>query len=297
MEIKTQNMQNPSIYITGFSDEAAEDFSEQLRCMQEFGVRYIELRNADGINVADFSREKTKEIRAKLEETGIQVSSIGSPIGKISIEDDFEPHFEAFKGVVETAHSLSAPYIRLFSFYIPEGKPAEEFRGPVLERLSRFVEYAEKEDIVLLHENEKGIYGDIGPRCLDIMEQLSGPKFRAVFDFANFIECGENTLECYSLLEPYIEYIHIKDVSREKGMVVPAGYGDGAVKLILGSFKEKGFGGFLSLEPHLSNFTGLQSLEKNAKKRETSMSQKETWKLALDSLKAILQELSWEAKA
>ena len=248
MEIKTQNMQNPSIYITGFSDEAAEDFSEQLRCMQEFGVRYIELRNADGINVADFSREKTKEIRAKLEETGIQVSSIGSPIGKISIEDDFEPHFEAFKGVVETAHSLSAPYIRLFSFYIPEGKPAEEFRGPVLERLSRFVEYAEKEDIVLLHENEKGIYGDIGPRCLDIMEQLSGPKFWAV-------------------------------------------------KLILGSLKEKGFGGFLSLEPHLSNFTGLQSLEKNAKKRETSMSQKETWKLALDSLKAILQELSWEAKA
>ena len=104
-------------------------------------------------------------------------------------------------------------------------------------------------------------------------------------------------MQCYSLLKPYIEYIHIKDVSREKGIVVPAGYGDGEVKRIMGDLKESGFSGFLSLEPHLSNFAGLQALEQNAKKRETSMSQKETWKLALDSLKAILAALSWEAEA
>ncbi len=294
MEMKKQAS---PIYLTGFSDESAEDFSEQLQYMQEFGIRYIEIRNADGINVADFTKEKREEIRLKLENAGIKISSIGSPIGKISIEDPFEPHFESFKRVVETAQYLKAPYIRLFSFYIPKDKPAADFREAVLERLHRFAEYAEKQDVVLLHENEKGIYGDTGERCADIMKELSSPKFRAVFDFANFIECGEDTPQCYSLLKPYIEYIHIKDVSREKGIVVPAGYGDGEVKRILGDLKESGFSGFLSLEPHLSNFAGLQALEQNAKKRETSMSQKETWKLALDSLKAILAALSWEAEA
>lgn len=294
--MKLSETQSRRITLTGFSDEAAEDFSQQLACMKEFGIEFIELRSADKVNVADFTPEKTAEIYKQLKGAGVQVSSIGSPIGKISVNDPFEPHFEAFQRTVETAHALRAPYIRMFSFYIPKGEKAEKFKETVFQRLHRLKEYAEKEEITLLHENEKGIYGDTGLRCQELMKELYSPRFKAVFDFANFVECGEDTWECYTLLKPYIEYIHIKDVSREKGMVVPAGCGDGQVKRILQALKEEGFSGFLSLEPHLTNFAGLQALEQNAKKRESTLSQKEAWRLALDSLKRILNDLNWEVQ-
>lgn len=276
--------------ISGFADEISPDFSQQLESLREFGVQYMELRGIDSVNVSDLSPEKLQDVKSRLAASGVKVSSIGSPIGKIGIEEPFAPHLEKLKRTLEIQKELGAPYLRMFSFYLPQDRPAEEFRGQVLERLSAMAEEAARWDAVLLHENEKGIYGGNAARCLDIMEQLYGEHFRAVFDFANFVEVGQDTLEAYNMLNPYIEYVHIKDATAEK-KIVPAGKGIGRVEDILRDLTAGGWSGFLSLEPHLVDFAGLAALEQDPQKRGSGLDGKSAWALALSALRDILARI------
>lgn len=276
------------IILSGFSDEIAPELDLQLAAIREWGLSHIELRAADGVNVSDFSTEKVKEVKNKLAGAGVSVSSIGSPIGKIGIEEDFAPHLEKLKRTLEIQKELGAPYLRMFSFYIPQGRAPEDFREEVLDRMGRMVEEAAAWDSVLLHENEKGIYGDSAPRCKELLEAFYGPHFKAVFDFANFVQVGQQTLPAYELLKPYVEYVHVKDAQWGTGAVVPAGQGDGHVKEILTALTGGGWKGFLSLEPHLTDFAGLAALEQDPQKRGSALDGKSAWKLALDSLQEIL---------
>ena len=276
------------IILSGFSDEIAPELDLQLAAIREWGLSHIELRAADGVNVSDFSTEKGKEVKNKLAGAGVSVSSIGSPIGKIGIEEDFAPHLEKLKRTLEIQKELGAPYLRMFSFYIPQGRAPEDFREEVLDRVGRMAEEAAAWDSVLLHENEKGIYGDSAPRCKELLEAFYGPHFKAVFDFANFVQVGQQTLPAYELLKPYVEYVHVKDAQWGTGAVVPAGQGDGHVKDILTDLIGGGWKGFLSLEPHLTDFAGLAALEQDPQKRGSALDGKSAWKLALDSLKEIL---------
>lgn len=276
------------IILSGFSDEIAPELDLQLAAIREWGLSHIELRAADGVNVSDFSTEKGKEVKNKLAGAGVSVSSIGSPIGKIGIEEVFAPHLEKLKRTLEIQKELGAPYLRMFSFYIPQGRAPEDFREEVLDRVGRMVEEAAAWDSVLLHENEKGIYGDNAPRCKELLDAFYGPHFKAVFDFANFVQVGQQTLPAYELLKPYVEYVHVKDAQWGTGAVVPAGQGDGHVKDILTDLIGGGWKGFLSLEPHLTDFAGLAALEQDPQKRGSALDGKSAWKLALDSLKEIL---------
>ena len=276
------------IILSGFSDEIAPELDLQLAAIREWGLSHIELRAADGVNVSDFSTEKVKEVKNKLAGAGVSVSSIGSPIGKIGIEEDFAPHLEKLKRTLEIQKELGAPYLRMFSFYMPKDRDPREFRGEVLDRVGRMVEEAKAWDSVLLHENEKGIYGDNAPRCKELLEAFYGPHFKAVFDFANFVQVGQETLPAYELLKPYVEYVHVKDAQWGTGAVVPAGQGDGHVKEILTALTGGGWKGFLSLEPHLTDFAGLAALEQDPQKRGSALDGKSAWKLALDSLQEIL---------
>ncbi|MBE6730907.1 MAG: sugar phosphate isomerase/epimerase [Ruminococcaceae bacterium] len=276
--------------ISGFSDEICPEFKEQLRCVKAWNVDYIEVRGVDGKNISAYTPEEAVEIKKTLDEYGVKISSIGSPIGKIGIEDDFAPHFESFKNVCELCKVLDTKYIRMFSFYIPQGKNPADYREEVLNRLKAFIDYAKEQGIVLLHENEKGIYGDNAERCLDLMKELYCENFKAVFDFANFIQCEQETMEAYEMLKNYIAYVHIKDAVGPG--VVPAGMGDGKVKDILSLLKAKGFEGFLSLEPHLSDFTGFNALENGEEKQDKIFSDGHfAWQVALNALKGILYDL------
>ena len=255
--------------ISGFADEIAQELDVQIEAVSRLGIQYIEMRGVDGNNLIYHSDAKVKEIKQKLENAGIKLSALGSPLGKIGIEDPFEPHFEEFKRACEIAHRMDTKNIRMFSFYIPEGKE-KEYKGKVFDRLGRFADYAGRNDIVLLHENEKGIYGAKAPECFEIMKKLGSDHFRAIFDFANFVQCGQDTLEAYDLLKDYVDYIHVMDARKENGTVVPVGYGDGNVEAILKKLFASGFDGFLSLEPHLFDFKGFEGLERG---RTASLSQ------------------------
>ena len=246
--------------ISGFADEINGNFDIQLQVLNDINQNYIELRSADGINIADFTLEKAKEVKNKLDEHKISVSSLGSPIGKIGICDDFESHFEKFKHVVTLSKVLKAQYIRMFSFYIPEGK-CDEYKDEVFRRMQKMIDYAKQENVILLHENEKGIYGAMAKECSELMTHFYCENFKAIFDFANFVQCKEDTKNAYELLKDYIAYFHIKDAMIETGEVVLPGTGEGNVEYILEKESQKQGKCFLSLEPHLSNFKGFESLE------------------------------------
>lgn len=246
--------------ISGFSDEINQSIDKQIDVLQEIGQKYIELRNADGINVSDLTIQQAEAVYDKLTAAGIRVSSIGSPIGKINICDDFALHLSLLDHTLELAQLFETPYIRMFSFYVPERKAAD-YEAEVFRRTEQMIEHAVKKNITLLHENEKGIYGDIAVRCKNLMEHFYGENYKAVFDFANFVQCGQDTLEAYEMLHTYIEYVHVKDARQADGEVVLAGDGDGHVEELLKKLDANGYHGYLSLEPHLSNFVGFDRLE------------------------------------
>ena len=281
-----------NLTLTGFSDEIDQNFEKQLNVASACGVKAIEIRGVNGRGIQTYTPAEAEGLKAMLDERGMHVSSIGSPIGKIKITDDFAPHFEVFQNVVALCKVFNASNIRMFSFFVPEGE-AEKYEDEVMARLEKLVDYAAKQGVVLLHENEKHIFGDVAPRCLRIMQRLSCDSFQAVFDFANFVQCGQNTLEAYEMMKPYISYIHIKDAMMANGHVVPAGWGDGHVKEILSRLKAKGYQGYLSLEPHLTDFTGFRSLEDGSAEEKWRMDGETAYRIALDALKAILWELDW----
>lgn len=278
--------------ISGFSDEIAEDVDTQFRVLRKLGIRYFEPRGIDGKNIADLSDAELEGLKGKMEASGIKVSSIGSPIGKVKLEEDFEEHFRQFRRVVEIAGKLDVRYIRMFSFYHEGGAEwTKEERAEVLARLGRMIAYGAERDVVLLHENEKEIYGDTADRCADLMEELGCEHFRAVFDPANFVQCGQDTKAAYERLKGHIAYVHIKDALFSDESVVPAGMGDGNVEYILRSLLAGGYKGFLSIEPHLGSFSGLKDLELDGRMLNLPPGGEGTFTLAYRALEEILDRI------
>jgi sugar phosphate isomerase/epimerase len=238
--------------LCGFADEIAPELDEQIKCFKEIGATHFELRGVYGKNVLDFDKSVRIEIKAKLKANAMGVACIGSPIGKVKIDEPWEKHFERFKIAVDAAEFFEAPLLRIFSYYSPkEGQDVHKHRDEVIRRMRLKADYVKSRNVTIVHENERDIYGDKGKYCLDILQAVDSPKFRAAFDFGNFVQVGENPLDNWPLLKPYSVHIHIKDVSRKEGRPVPAGQGDGHLEEILLDIKKSGYSGFLSLEPHL----------------------------------------------
>jgi sugar phosphate isomerase/epimerase len=239
--------------LSGFVDEISADFTEQCRVASDLGLRYVELRSAWDVNILDLKPEQLTVMQDTLANHGLQVSSIGSPIGKIFIDEPFPPHLDRMRHAAEVAQFFGAPYIRIFSFFLRPGANPPEHRDEVIERMRALARVAVDADVILLHENEKEIYGDVPSRCLDIIRSVGSPHLRLAWDPANFVQVGvQPYTDGYAMLRPHIEYVQIKDALAADGTVVTAGHGDGEVVQTIRALRHDGFDGFFSLEPHLS---------------------------------------------
>ena len=246
------------IKICAFADEADKTVKGQIDALRRCGIGLLEIRGVDGNNVSELTPGEAKEIRKRLDDAGISIFSVGSPIGKVEIRDPFAPHFDLFLRTLETAQILGAEKFRLFSFYHTGIEETSALLDEVTECLSRFLERSAGSGIELCHENEKSIYGDTAARCAELHRAL--PDLGAVFDPANFAACGEDPAAAYRLLADNVSYLHIKDIKKD-GTVVPAGEGIGQIPMILADYRKRG-GGVVTLEPHLAVFDGFAALEK-----------------------------------
>jgi len=258
--------------LTGFADEISPELDEQLDTLAQEYISHMELRSVWNTNVLDLTDDELEWVKSASAQRGIGISSIGSPIGKVSVAEAFGPHLERFRRALRAADAMEAPYVRVFSFFIPEGQEPVRYREEVIDRMGTLAGEAEDSGVRLLHENEKEIYGDVPSRCVDILAGVGSPALRAAWDAANFVQCGVSQpfAEGYESLRPYIEYVHVKDALSGSGKVVPAGEGDGQLPETLSALRASGFDGFFSLEPHLassgmySGFSGPELFRKAA---------------------------------
>lgn len=278
--------------LSAFADEASPLLDEQIKALQEEGISLIELRGVDGKNVSSLTLEEAAAVKAKLDAAGIRLSALGSPYGKASLGVAFDEHLALFKHGIDICKVLDCKRIRMFSFYPAEGVTPADSREEVLRRLTIMLELAEEAGIQLVHENEKGIYGDDTARNADLLH-VFGNRLGFAFDPANFIQCGVNTLEAFEQLHDRITYMHIKDAFLADGAVVCAGHGDGQVPEILRRLnQEREEEIILTVEPHLTVFEGLSNLQdEELKHHERYPDSRTAFHAAVTALKGILANI------
>lgn len=267
------------IKLCAFADEAATSLQEQIAALQRNKIRYLELRNVNGRGVASISLQDAEEYARILKENGIEVYSIGSPIGKVDISVDFDRYLEDITHISRLARIFGTDKIRMFSFY-----NAYEKRDLVISYLCRMVERAKEFGVELYHENEKDIYGDTADRVLDVLQSVPGLK--SVYDPANYLQVGEKAEKTIELLYPKADYFHIKDVIWATGELVPAGYGDGGIDELVANLQGDAV---LSVEPHLAVFDGYSQIDSTEMKHKFHFtSNEEAFDAAVTALKGLL---------
>lgn len=274
------------IQLSAFADEISPDLDVQVEILLSENIRHIDFRSAWGTNILDLSDEQVTQAKKTLDAHGIGVAAIGSPIGKVALDAPFEAHLQRFERAITVAKMVETRYIRIFSFYPPAGGSAADLaaqKDEVIRRLSVMTKRASEENLVLVHENEKDIYGDIITRNVDIMEGVNDPHFRAVLDPANYLQCGQVPYpDAYNATRPWLEYVHVKDV-RADGTLVVAGEGEGRWPQLLQRLREDGYDGFLALEPHLKAAGQFQGF-----------SGRDLFRSASQALQDLLHAMDWQ---
>lgn len=242
--------------LSAFADEAAESLEMQIKALKENGIGYIEPRFIDKKGIITLSDEELYEVRRALDEGGIKVGSLGSPIGKFGIDEDFSEQLEKLQRALRAAEILGAERIRMFSFYIPRDT-RREYLPEISRRLGEFIRLADEKGIRLCHENEEKIFGESPEDVTELFESI--PGLYGIFDPANYCVCGYDPIEGLTATLPRLEYVHIKDgkmkgsPGTENGMIIlPAGKGDGKLAEALDIIDKHTDGTvMLTLEPHL----------------------------------------------
>ncbi len=267
------------VKLSAFSDEAASNIFEQINAMQLNGINYTELRSISGKNVSEFTISECKEYHKNFCDNGIKVFSIGSPLGKVDIDTDFDSYLDLVKKVCEIANVFETNKIRMFSFF-----NAYEKKEKVFEYLNKMVDIANSYGVYLCHENEKEVYGDSAERVLEIMDKVKGLKF--VYDPANYVQMNEPAEKTLKLFHDKVEYFHIKDVINATGELVPAGYGDGDINKLVSLINRDVT---LTLEPHLAVFDAYAKIDNTEMKHKFKFENNlEAFTFAVNALKNIL---------
>jgi sugar phosphate isomerase/epimerase len=241
--------------LSAFADEISPSPDEQIAVLKQCGIRHIELRSILKTNVLDLSDLQVSELKSLLDREGFRLSAIGSPIGKIKIDEPFPPHLQRFRRAVELCKVFGTPNIRIFSYYLTEGGDWDDWRREVLDRMWEKLKIAEKAGVRLLHENEHRIYGDSPDRVRDLMDtvlaQLNGPSLVAVYDPANYVFCGYDPWEGWQKTKEWTGHFHIKDWAAGEKHGRLAGEGQGRIPEVMADAVQRKYDGFATLEPHL----------------------------------------------
>ncbi|MCA9240854.1 MAG: sugar phosphate isomerase/epimerase [Planctomycetales bacterium] len=285
----------PQVILSGFADEAANNKTavEQFAALAALGLEYYSLRFVDvgsGVkNVMELTKTEVARLRKLEDEFGMNVSSIGSPIGKVKLVDQedgtanrYVPFAQYLKKDVaracELAHAFETKLIRGFSFYQPKGQDPWDYVPQAVDQLGQIAEACHRSDLTYGLEVEANLVGQSGQLLAELHRQVDHPAMVTIFDGGNLISQGYSNIECYAQyveMKPSLGWMHIKDYHDPKlkrgGHVqedklknfVPAEIGDSAHELIFRDFREmlpklekklqrRGIPGvFMDLEPHL----------------------------------------------
>jgi len=286
----------PRVILSGFADEAANQKTpvEQFSAFAALGLQYYSIRFldlGDGVkNVMQLGRSDIQKVRRLENEYGLNVSSIGSPIGKVKlldVDDGTKNAYVPFKRylsrdvakVCQLAHAFETKLIRGFSFYHPKDTDPWDHVPQAVDQLGAIAEKCHRSDLTFGLEVEANLVGQNGHLLAEIHRQVNHPAMVLIFDAANVIVQGYTPgelFEQYEAMKPGLGWLHIKDYRDPKrktkgGYVdedamanfVPADQGFSGHEAILRDFaqmipklerklRRRGIPGvFLDLEPHV----------------------------------------------
>lgn len=272
------------IYLSAFADEISPDLETQIEVLRSENIHFVDFRSAWNTNVLDLTDEQVMQAKELLNGKGIQVAAIGSPIGKVPVDTPFEEYMQRFERALAVAEMFGTRYIRIFSFYPSSDQPdTVAHREKVLHFLHEMTERSSAAQVTLLHENEKGIYGDTIARNAELLQSVDHPNFRAAFDPANYLQCQQVPYpDAYEAVRPWLGYVHVKDVAPD-GTLVVAGEGAARWRELLQRLRDDGYSGYLALEPHLAisgKYQGFSGID--------------LFRRAARALQGLLHEIEWD---
>ncbi len=240
--------------ITCFADEISAVLYEQVEVLHSLNIKWLEFRSAWEISVLDMNDHQLRDVHHYLNQEGIQVSCIGSSVGKLPITSDMKEAQLQMERAIRAADILETENIRGFTFY-PEHGQRDEWISEVIRREQGLAEMAAKAGKIYLIESEHTVIADTSSRLQTVLDGVNHPSCQAVMDSSNLRSVGEKPFdESLPRLLPYINYLHIKDSLNETNEKVLPGQGDAQLALVLDALRSRDL--FLSLEPHLSR-TGI----------------------------------------
>ncbi len=280
------------LILSAFADEAGEGCQEQIGALRQAGLEWIDIRSMDGHNISVMPVEHARDVRNQLDAAGIKVAMLGSPIGKIDIADDVAIDLQKLRHLGELAPILGCHAVRIFSYYNKRRRRNVDWRKEALARLQRLKELAGQLNLVLYHENERHIFGDLCAEVLTIARELrDGAVFRLIFDFDNYNQSGENVWENWVKLRDYTDALHLKD-SRDL-QHVPVGEGSGCGRVIFKDAVGRGWMGPMAVEPHLRHSGAVAATNPGgvANQKYSKMGANESFQMACTAAKNLLVEV------
>ncbi|MBI1369556.1 MAG: TIM barrel protein [Planctomycetes bacterium] len=285
--------------LSAFADEASQKVDEQITTLLDAKIQYVDLRNVDGINIVELPLDHAKQVKTKLDASGISVCMYGSPIGKIDITDDFEIDRKRVRHLGELKKVFGASAVRLFSYFNKKGADEATWRRVSIERLTELAKMAGDLGLILYHENEIGIYGGpVEKVCVlrDEVHAQSPDTFRLIFDFDNFNQNQEDVWADWLTLRDAIGAIHLKESKRQPDgsyQHVPAGEGDGRIPEVLADLAKRGWNGPLTLEPHLARSPAVVATgaHGSANASLADMSEMEVFQVAAKAARKLLADV------
>ena len=286
----------PEVLLSGFADEAANQKTaeQQFAALAGMGLKYYSVRFVDmgsGVkNVMQLNKSELKRLIKLQAEYGLEVSSLGSPIGKVKlldVNDGTKNKYVPFKTYLrrdvhkacELAQALGTKLIRGFSFYHPRDTDPWVHLPQVVDHLGQIAEVCKKYKLVYGIEIEANLVGQNGKLMAALHRKINQDNALLIFDAGNIVCQGyspDDTFEQYQLMKRGLGWVHIKDYRHPKPIqrqghvdekalkhFVPAHLGDGAHERILRDLRseiptlehklrKRGVPGlFLDLEPHV----------------------------------------------
>ena len=287
----------PAWILSGFADEAGGTIQEQIRTLRKAGMSWVDLRNVEGHNIASLPEQEAHKVHTRLQDAGIRVGMLGSPIGKIDISDDFGPDLDRLRHLGRLKPILDCSRVRIFSYYNTKGRSLDQWRTEALDRLGQLKDLAGQLGLVLFHENERHIFGEGCEQVLQIVAHLRDSEpdgtFKAIFDFDNYNQAGENVWETWLKLRDQTDAFHLKD-SDSKNQHVPLGQGAGFAREILADAATRGWTGILSLEPHLARSPAVLATGPSGQANQAlkEMTAQEVWQVAARAARDVLEKIN-----
>ncbi len=278
--------------LSAFTDEAGDSCEAQIEAAQSNGLKRLDLRAMDGFNCTAMPIEHAKGVAEKLKDANLEVGMFGSPLGKIDIADSMSTDLGKLEHLAELAPILGCQNVRIFSYYNKENRPHDFWQMESISRLSLLQKRAKELGLVLYHENERHIYGDLCADVLEIANLRDGKSFKLIFDFDNYNQSGEDVWDNWTKLHDKTDAIHLKD-STKTNEHVPAGQGNGRVREILIDALAKDWSGPVIVEPHLSHSGAVAATGPSgaANQAFSQMAPHESFKVALDAAHELLKNV------